>query len=59
MKNTPLTSSEIANLWSQYINDSLSIYVNKHGLQVMEDTEIRSIYEQALQLSIHHIETVS
>jgi len=59
MKNTPLTSSEIANLWSQYINDSLSICVIKHGLQVMEDKEIRSIYEQALQLSIHHIETVS
>lgn len=59
MRNTPLTSSEIANLWSQYMNDSLAICVNKHALQVIDDIEIRSIYEKALQLSINHIESVS
>lgn len=49
MKNTQLTSAEIANLWSQYMNDTLSICMSKYALQVIEDSDIRAIFEQALQ----------
>lgn len=51
-----LTSSEIANLWSQYINDSMSICVLSYYLQHVKDPDIRSILEFALKLSQTHIE---
>lgn len=54
-----LTSSEIANLWSQYMNDSMSICVIKHYLQHVKDQEIRDILEYALELATGHISQIT
>ncbi|MGM0901157.1 MAG: DUF3231 family protein [Bacillota bacterium] len=56
--NIKLTSSEVANLWSNYIGDSMSICVFKHFLAHVDDTEIKTILEHAIDLSHQHIETV-
>lgn len=53
--NPRLTSAEIANLWSQYINDSMGACVIRFNLEKAEDKEIRQILEFALQLSLSHI----
>lgn len=53
-----LTAPEIASLWTTYITDSMAICVQKHVLEKVEDTEIRSIYEFALSLSETHIEKI-
>jgi hypothetical protein len=47
--NTQLTSSDIANLWTQYINDTMSICMNQHVLKIIEDSDTRTIFEQAIQ----------
>jgi hypothetical protein len=54
--NIKLTSAEIANLWSSYQNDSLAICTIGTFLSKVEDKEIRSILEFALQLSQAHVQ---
>ena len=54
-----LTSAEITNLWSNYMNDSMAICVFEHFLATVEDTEIKSVLEYANHLSKHHIETIT
>jgi hypothetical protein len=56
--NIRLTASEIANLWTQYMNDSSAICMHKHVLKVVEDTDTREIYELALELSRTHVEII-
>lgn len=56
--NVRLTSAEIANLWSQYVNDSMSICVLKYYLKNVQDKEIRSILEFALELSERHLQKI-
>ncbi|WP_174731349.1 DUF3231 family protein [Mesobacillus harenae] len=56
--NTGLTSSEIANLWSQYINDSMSVCILKYYLKSVEDKDIRSILKIALRLSLTHVDKI-
>lgn len=46
-----LCSSELANLWSQYLNDSMSICFITHSLEHVKDKEVRDIPEFALSLS--------
>ncbi|RPF51071.1 DUF3231 family protein [Aquisalibacillus elongatus] len=53
-----LTSSEIANLWTQYMNDSMSICVMKHFLIHAQDEEVKSILEFALELSHRHLDKI-
>ncbi|MBT2698841.1 DUF3231 family protein [Bacillus sp. ISL-40] len=45
-----LTSSEIASLWTTYMNDSMSIQFLNYFLNTVEDSEVRSIIEMALNI---------
>jgi hypothetical protein len=54
-----LTSSEMANIWTAYINDSMAICVFKYFLQHIEDQEIKQVIEYALSLSQKHIDTLT
>jgi hypothetical protein len=53
-----LVSSEIANLWSQYMNDSLAVCFISHSLVHVEDKGVRAVLEFALQLSESHIRQI-
>ncbi|WP_168412964.1 DUF3231 family protein [Bacillus salacetis] len=50
-----LSSAEIANLWTQYINDSLSICILSHAVTKVEDAEIKEILEQAIGMAKSHL----
>ncbi|HZG71454.1 MAG TPA: DUF3231 family protein [Chondromyces sp.] len=50
-----LTAAEMAGLWTQYINDTLSICVNRYFLNKVEDKEVRPAVEHALHSSKEHI----
>ncbi|HZG72449.1 MAG TPA: DUF3231 family protein [Chondromyces sp.] len=54
-----LTSSEVGNLWANYMNDSMSICILKYYLAVVNDAEIRAVLEHALDISKQHIEVVT
>ncbi|MGX6444436.1 DUF3231 family protein [Neobacillus sp. K501] len=53
--DTELTSSEIANLWTQYINDSLSICILTHSIEHAKDEDVKDILEFALNIAENHI----
>ncbi|WP_169797584.1 DUF3231 family protein [Neobacillus fumarioli] len=50
-----LTAPEIANIWSQYQNDTMVVCVYKYMLKIVEDVSIRPILEYSLQLAQGHI----
>ncbi|MGP4039587.1 DUF3231 family protein [Gracilibacillus sp. D59] len=54
-----LTSAEITNLWSTYMNDSGSICHLKYYLNIAEDTEIKSVIQSALDISQLHVNTIT
>ena len=56
---TKLTSSEIASIWTGYMNDSMSICVLSYFLKHVEDEEIRSIVQFAYDLSATHLEKLT
>ncbi|MBO1512463.1 DUF3231 family protein [Metabacillus bambusae] len=56
--NLSLTSSEIANLWSQYINDSLSICILYHSINKAHDEDIKDVLEFALKIAENHINKI-
>jgi rubrerythrin len=45
-----LTSSEIAALWTQYMNGSAGLCINKYMIKIIEDTEIRAVFEFAIEI---------
>ncbi|WLD92863.1 DUF3231 family protein [Alkalihalobacillus sp. AL-G] len=53
--NVRLTAPEIANIWSQYQNDTMAICVYKYMLKIVEDVSIRPILEYSLSLAENHI----
>jgi len=57
--NIRLTSAEIANLWTNYMHDSLSSCVLSFFLEKTEDIEIKSVLDYALSLSKKHIQTIT
>jgi len=57
-KKNELTSPEIANLWTHYIRETLSICVNKYMLNTIQDPEIHSLFQTALQYSFNHVDTL-
>ncbi|GGK04858.1 hypothetical protein GCM10007063_28970 [Lentibacillus kapialis] len=60
MKHHPkLTASEISNLWTSYQNDSMTICGIEYFLANIEDTDIRSILEYALDISKQHVQRVT
>lgn len=50
-----LTTAEIANLWTQYMNDSLSICILTHSIEKAEDKDIKEVLQFALKLAESHI----
>jgi hypothetical protein len=54
--NVKLTSAEVANIWSNYMSDSAAICTIGSFLTHVDDQEIRSILESALQLSQTHVQ---
>ncbi|USK60850.1 DUF3231 family protein [Peribacillus asahii] len=53
--NVRLTSAEISQLWTSYMNDSFTICIVKYFLNNVEDTEIKSVLKYALELAESHI----
>ncbi|MGM0900819.1 MAG: DUF3231 family protein [Bacillota bacterium] len=53
-----LTSAEIANLWSQYVNDSMSLCVLKYYLKTVDDKDIKAILEYAKSLTEVHLKQI-
>lgn len=54
-----LTSSEIANLWTQYMNDSMAVCWITHALKHAQDQDVRGILTFALDLSTAHIRSIT
>lgn len=54
-----LTAPEIANIWSQYQNDTLAICVYKYMLETVEEESIRDILQFALRIAEGHIVTIT
>ncbi|MEK5521919.1 DUF3231 family protein [Heyndrickxia sp. FSL W8-0423] len=53
--NERLTSSEISNLWTHYIRETMQICVTKYFLPIIKDPEIHKIYTLALEMSENHV----
>ncbi len=53
-----LSSTEIAGLWTTYINDSLSICLTKHFLHHSKNEDVKPIIQRTLDLSKTHIEDI-
>lgn len=54
-----LTSSEIASIWTNYMNDSMSKCVLGYFLKQVEDEEIKSVVQFSYDLSTTHIEKLT
>lgn len=57
--NIRLTSSEVANLWANYMGDSMSICVFTYFLNHIDDLEIKQVLEHAMDLSSQHIKNIT
>ncbi|WP_232828039.1 DUF3231 family protein [Paraliobacillus sp. X-1268] len=53
-----LTSAEISNLWTAYMNDSGTICHLNHELNNVADKEIKALLQAALTISESHINTI-
>ncbi|MCM3765545.1 DUF3231 family protein [Neobacillus niacini] len=53
-----LTAPEIANIWTQYQNDTMAICVYTYMLEIVQDDSIRPILEYALSLANGHIPVI-
>lgn len=56
MNEINLTSSEIASLWTGYMNDSMSKCILGFMLQHIEDPDIKSVVQHSYDISSNHIE---
>lgn len=54
-----LSAPEIANLWTQYLRETMAVCIAKFALRHMKDQEIRLIYEHSLGLSEKHINHIA
>ncbi|MGF2616488.1 DUF3231 family protein [Rossellomorea vietnamensis] len=57
--NVSLSSAEIANLWTQYINDSLSICILSHAVSKVNDEEIKEVIDQAISMAKTHLVSIT
>ena len=53
--SSKLTSSELANLWTQYLNDSLSCCMFRYFTNTVQDDDIMHVLQFALDLSESHL----
>ena len=44
-----LTSSEIGTLWGEYVNGTMTDVVNRYMVSIIEDEQIKSIFEDAIR----------
>lgn len=51
----PLTSSEIASIWTSYMNNSMSVQFLSYFLSAVEDSEVRAIIEKAQSISVRQL----
>ncbi len=58
IQNVPLTTSEISNLWTQYINDSLAKCILSHAIVTTQDNDIKDMLEYAHSLSRSHLDKI-
>ncbi|OIJ14083.1 hypothetical protein BKP35_07735 [Anaerobacillus arseniciselenatis] len=47
-ENLKLTSAEIGTLWGEYVNGTAVDIINKYMLSIIEDEEIRTLFEDAI-----------
>ncbi|WML52114.1 DUF3231 family protein [Neobacillus sp. PS3-12] len=48
-ENLKLTSSEIGTLWGEYINGTMIEIVNKYMISILEDEEVKNVFEIAIE----------
>lgn len=53
---TKISASELANLWTQYINDSLSRCMFRYFLNHVQDQDIIHVLQYALELTERHLQ---
>ena len=58
-KRLPLTSSEIASIWTSYMQDSMARCVLAYFLKHVEDEEIHDIVQFAYDVAISHVEKLT
>ena len=58
-KQIPLTSSEIASIWTSYMQDSMARCILAYFLKHVKDEEIHTIVQFAYDVSISHIEKLT
>src|SRR5690554_2773249 len=51
-----LTSAEVASMWQSYMNDTSAVCTIGSFLTQIEDEEIRSVLEYAMQISQAHVQ---
>lgn len=57
-KQIRLTSSEMSQLWTQYMNDSASVCMLTYFLEKAEDVDIKPVIKHALELSTAHVNKI-
>lgn len=55
---TQLTSSEIASIWTGYMNDSMSKCILSYFLKQIEDEDIRPVIQFAYDISFKHLKNL-
>lgn len=53
-----LTSAEVASLWTQFMNETMGLCINRYMLEKVEDSNIRSLFEYAIHLGENHVEKI-
>lgn len=53
-----MSSSELASLWSQYMNDSLSRCMLRYFIKTVQDKDISGVLQYALELSESHLQKI-
>jgi hypothetical protein len=56
--NVGLSSTEIAGLWTTYINDSLSICISKHFWHHSNNADVKPLLKRSLELSEMHVKEI-
>ncbi|KMJ57464.1 transcriptional regulator [Bacillus sp. LL01] len=55
---TKISASELANLWTQYVNDSLARCMFRYFLNYVQDTDIHQVIQYAFELTEGHLQKV-
>jgi hypothetical protein len=58
-RQVKMSTSELACLWTSYMNDSMAVCIFTHFLQHIDDKEIEEAVQYALSLAEAHVGTIS